>query len=413
MKYLVLFILIVSLCSACVLWMWIHAHLKYAFIRSMLLKKYAPICKQSRLSPFADEIFELVLLAVKHAPVKLKQQIIDDLKNNRISELNKYLKHYEKPLFFALCALSKPNYNIQTNRLSARSAFSKLALGLLFENNFEYHRIPSVLSDSSVWPLYQTVRWVRKVLYVRILMYQTDMRRAANLCVKLLKTFQKCHRAPETAYMCFMLGDIYRYAQNDTVAHMMYDNAARLFHKTGDVGARHLVLHTFGLNYLSQKKFDDALPYFEQARRFCTKYQDIIGEAGALNGQAICFHFKNMPQKSSGFAKKAFKKYKQYKHSEGMACSLQLKAINACYAGQSQQAVCCAKEAMMLYRRIQNFASELEVLYLLSQIHLISGLKKNAQKTFELFVRKQEQYGIRFEQERIDTLKNEINLKKV
>lgn len=334
MKYLICFFVLIVFGCAFFWWQRQKTHIQVAFLKKFLFQKYDLKNTNTFFSLFADEIFEMVALAVLRAPFKLKGHIFKSLKAGDEKPLLKYLQKNETPIFSLLTSLLHAKPHSKPKKLASASDLSKLAELLCLESEFEYDLKKNLPKKFCFLYTGKPLRCLKKLCDARRLFLKTDLKKASEILVKLAKIYQKDNNAYKTAYVYFMLGQIYRLAKAYDAAHLMFEKAFTIYDQTHHLFGKNLVLAALAFNCLPQQNFDDAQAYFKEASRFFSRHPNPLFQAKILNGQCCCHLGVNDFNKALKTANKAYLLHKNGAHKSGMAFSLHLK--DAARAGLAQ-----------------------------------------------------------------------------
>ena len=411
MKYFVCLILFLLLCLAVWLWQRAKRKLKHTLLKIFLSRHYD--CKQTNtpFCLFADDIFEMVAYAVLKADAKTRNQIFKKLKEGNGRPLFTYIKTKEKPLYQLLTALCDNKQFIKNKISTPQTPVSKLALALAGESQFEYEKLGSLLSTMPVFWESKNLRRLKKLLNARRLFFKTDLKRTAEILTKLAAAYQKDNDAFRTAYAYLMLGQTYRLAKAFDIAELMFEKSLRIYKHLSHNYGQNLIFTELGLNCLEQCRFDEAHTYLKKARLFYAKQKNMPLEANLLNLQSCCHLGQNNFELAKHTTNKALKLHKHLGSRNGMAFSLKIKAAALLGTHNHKMAETYAKSALKHYQSLQNRPAELEMLCLLTKIHIDACQTQKAKGAFKTFCNRQKKYNLPFKEDAIH-IKEMLDFKK-
>lgn len=411
MKYFVCLILFLLLCLAVCFWQRAKRKLKHTLLKNFLSRHYDYKQASTPLCLFADDIFEIAAFAVLNTDLKTRNHIFEKLKEGNSRPLWAHIKAKEKPLYQLLTSLSENKRFIKNKVSTARTPASKLALALTDESQFEYERLEDLLSATPVFWGNKHLRRLKKLLNARRLFFKTDLKTTAEILTNLAAAYQKDNDALKTAYVYLMLGQTYHLAKAFDVAELMFEKSLRIYkHLSLDYG-QNLIFKELGLNCLAQDRFDEAHSYFKKAHLFYAKQKNIPFEANLLNLQSCCHLRQNNFEPARNTTNKALKLHRQLGNRNGMAFSLKIKAATFLGTHNHKMAESSAKSALKHYLALQNRTAELEMLYMLTEIHIDADQTQKAKGYFKTFCDRQKKYGLPFKEDTAH-IKEILNLKK-
>ena len=401
----------ISVIVLALLFLRVRMYLQYRAIRKMLDNQYA-LCRQaSCLSVFETDFFDLIALAVCRAPYTVRRKLLKRFAIGDIKALFLYLKQNEPPLYFALNVLLKQKECFKKHT-GSYSNLSKLALCLIYECQGEYENLARIFSTLPRFFLNIRLRHLQCMLYARCLFLKTDLKKATGILKRLVKFLAKSDKADKVAYAYFMLGDNYRVAGSYDAAHVMYDKAWYIFCKTDERIGQGLVLVALGLNYMSQKKIDEATEYLRAASAIVNKTGNIFYKARILNMQSLCLYLQNLPKQASYSAQKAFEMNKGINHIGGMAFSAELKAVSSYRQGDLKKAEMFAREAVKYFKQTRQEFFENEALYVLACICSAGEQYRKANQIFERLQNRKKMHKAFFNIANIEELRYSADVKK-
>lgn len=395
MKYFVCLAFFLLLAFAVFLWQRAKRNLKCALLKNFFRQHYDFEQTNTLFSLFADDIFEIAAQSILSADMRTKNKIFKNLKSGNEDTLFAFLKTQEQPIEKLLKALSGQKL-ISGKTQPARTASSKLALALIGESQFQYGQLDELLSKLPSFPCNKSLRRLKKLLNARRLLFKTDLKKASEILIRLAKVYQKDDDALKTAYVYFMLGQVYRLAKAFDVAQMMFEKSLRIYKHLSHAYGQHLILSELGLNALMQNLFDDAHAYLKKAHSFYTKHQSTLLEANILTWQSCCHLGQNNSKKARYTAGKAFKLHQRLGSRAGMAFSLELKAAAFLGDHNHKMAESCTKSALKHYHGLQNRTAELKMLDMLTKIQLDANQIPKAKRAFNIFCKHQKKYNLPF-----------------
>ena len=407
MKYFICFLVFLSFVFALFIWQRQKRFLKFSFLKNFFLKTYAPKTTRTHLSLLEGEICTVAAVAVLKAPFKIKHHIFKSLKKSNLQPLTDYLKTNEAPIDALLQALLKEKKHIVIPKTKAFTQTSKLALGILSEAQFERQSIirPTPFADKNL-------QNIRRLLYARFLFFKTDLKKASEILIKLIKAYAKENNVLMTAYVYFMLGQIYTLAKAFDPAHLMFEKALKIYTRIHHEYGKNLILTAIGANLLAQNHFEEAASYFKKPKHFHTRNKNKLALAEILGFESYTHFHQNDLEKAIQKANKAFHDYHLLKNRAGMAFCLELQAGILCSVKKFDQAKLHLKSALKHYRLLQNRASELKMLCMLTQIELEDKKIANARKVLATCLKHKKQYNLTCYDEELENLKQNLNSKK-
>ena len=386
MKYFICFFVLFAFILTCFLWQRQKHRIQSLFIKKILYQKYNEET-DTFFALFADEIFEMTALAVLSAPLKAKHRLFKSLKQADEKPLFYYLKQNEAQLFAILnTLLTKKHYTPKKAPVSS-SKFSKLAAMLGFESQLEYHLPESTFAKPHLFFASKRLRRLTKMFEARRLFLKTDLKRSSEILIKLAKIYVKENDALKTAYVYFMLGQIYSLSKAFDTAQIIFEKALQIYKKTHHLYGEHLVLTAIGLNFMCQEHFENAHTYFQKVKRFSEKSKNLAFQARILNFQSCCHLNGNDFKKAHKTADTALKLHQKNGNQYGMAFSLEIKAAASSAACRHAEAITHAKSALKHYRLLKNQPAEQKMLFLLTKIYYNAGQQENAKKMFATYLK--------------------------
>ena len=399
MKYLICFFVLSVFGGAVFFWQRQKKHISSAFLKAFLLGKYHGKTN-SFFSLFADEIIEMAAYAISNAPYRVRKQIFASLKQGDEKPFFAYLQAKEPPIFALLDSfLSDKPYKSPKNSAHA-SDFSKLADLLAFESQFEYNFKKKPPKNGYFLSGSKNLHQLKKLFDARRLFLKTDLKKASQTLIKLTRFYQKENNMLKTAYVYFMLGQIYRLAKAFDTAYIMFDKALFIYTQKKHIFGKHLVLTALGFNSLSQSNFDEAQAYFKEAYRFFGKTKDLSFQAKILTGRSCCFLAANNFGKAHTAADKAYLIHKKNADKAAMAYTLELKAAAQSGTFKHQKAAFYANTALKHYRQTNNLIGQLKMYYMLATIYYDAGQIENAKKSYKAFTRHKNKHNLAFTEEK-------------
>lgn len=411
MKYFVCFILFLLFAFALFLWQRAKRNLNHTLLKNFFKQKYDFEQKNTPLSLFADDILEMAVFTVLHTDRHIKNQIFRKLRTGDEHFLFAYIKKEEQTLYQLLNALYKHKPFLKEKTFNTQTPVSKLAFALICESEFEYEKIANLLKDLPFFGNSKPLRQLKKLLSARRFFFKTDLKKASKILNHLGMKYQKDDNALKTAYVCLMLGQVYRLAKAFDIAQIMFEKAHHIYKHLGYAYGQNLALAELGLNCLPQGRFDDAHTYFKQARLFYAKHKNTTFQANILSWQSCCHLGQNDFKRARYATDKALKLHQQLGSRAGMAFSLELKAAAFWGDHNHKMAESCTKSALLHYRKLQNRTAELKMLYMLTKIHLDAQQISKAKKAFNIFCKQQNKYNLPFFEDTTH-IKEMLNLKK-
>lgn len=385
MKYFVCFFVLCLFSGAFALWKHQKRRIQNALIKKILLKKYDFEKTDSFFALFADEIFELTAEAILTATLRTKRYLFKSLKQGNEKALFKYLQKNEPPLFATLNALlTKKRYTPKKTQKSV-SKISKLTVMLGFESQFEYQLPANVFEKPPFIFLNKRLRNLSKLFEARCLFLKTDLKKSSEILIDLAKIYQKENDAFKTAYVYFMLGQIYSLSKAFDTAQIIFEKALQIFDKTHCSYGTHLVLTALALNFMCQEHFEDAHAYFDKAKRLSIQIEDLFSQAKILNWQSCCHLNNHNFKKAHQTAASAFRLHQKIGNRYGMALSLEIKAATDSASDRHHQAITQAKSALTYYRLLKNPSAEQKMLFMIAKIYHNAGQHEDAKKALNAY----------------------------
>ena len=406
MKYFVCFLLLLFLIGAFLFWMRQKRRIQSIFIKKILFKKYNLEKTDTFFALFADEIFEMVTEAVLSAPSRLKHSLFKNLKRGNEKALFQYLKKNEAPVKMLLDALLENKNHTPKKPPQTASKISKLAALLDIESQFEYQLPAALFEMPHFFFLNRRLNNLSKLLKARRLFLETDLKKSSEILMKLAKIYQGENDAFKTAYVYFMLGQIYSLSKAFDAAQIIFQKALQIFKKTHCSYGTHLVLTALALNFMCHEHFENAHDYFNKAHRFFHKTKNILLEAKILNGKSFCHLSENSFKKANQTAGIAFKLHQKIGNRYGMAFSLELKAAADSTACRHKQALNQAKAALKHYRLLQNPKAEQKMLLMIAKIYHNAAETRNAKNALAAYFKHKNKHHL-------PSFEDEKNLKEI
>jgi len=143
------------------------------------------------------------------------------------------------------------------------------------ESSREYKKLEKNFLELPTFYFHKKYRIFKNLLEARVLFFKTDMKKASQKLLKCLPYFKKNGFVDETAYIFFMLGEMYQVAQSFDVARLMFEKALDIYQKSQNFYAVPFLMLAKGMLLGQQDQFEEAEDCFEKAEKFYIKTKNI------------------------------------------------------------------------------------------------------------------------------------------
>ncbi len=203
----------------------------------------------------------------------------------------------------------------------------------------------------------------------KIAMNEGDMETASHKTALAIKLFQKLGFVFEEACAYLLYGTIYRASGIPDTAQIMLKTSADLFKNINAKAAEAEVYGNIGMLLVMDKRFDEAIDYFEKAINLFAEMNNADSLVNIYNQKALTMLISNNLPQATAWIKKALT-YCSQKNLRGLSLNYDISAQTAFAKQQYAKAVSLAKHAVELYMATNNLSAKLEMMYLIAQAQL-------------------------------------------
>ncbi len=372
MKYFFLLVIFLICALSLFIFLFFKKKIQKQFIKAYLSTNFPYQKAQGiNLSFFSELLFEMVIDLVFKEKRKTRYKIFDNIKHNNRKQFELYLKKQAPSLAAALFSISDPSYDI--HKLSGtlnkdKSVYKNIVALIFYESTAQYQKLLELLKQNSIphkWHIWTLL------FEIRALYFKTDLQKASQQALKVLKKIKKRKFYLGLSYCYFMLGEIYRTAQLYDVSHMMFLKALSICQQISHLYGQRLILAHLGLICLEQQAFEQSKYYFDLSKQNCLKEKDNYFEALLLNQQALLERLQSCFEQSFHTAQTAIKMHQLLKKQKELAFAYEQSALAAFELNLLEQALHDAQMALNIYKKEKNEIAMFKIYGLLKQIYFI------------------------------------------
>ncbi len=169
------------------------------------------------------------------------------------------------------------------------------------------------------------------------------------------------------------IGQAFERLGDYTSARENYQNAFRLFEKSGAIDLKVSALYKLGTSYLLDRKYDQALGYFERTLALSRIAKKLRYEALVLEGIAVVYDAQGRSEEALKQYRAIQQFYQRTGDVSGQAVALNIYGNFLLRLGQKQQALDLFQRALPLSLRIGDTGMWLTTLHNISRAHLSLG----------------------------------------
>ena len=205
------------------------------------------------------------------------------------------------------------------------------------------------------------------LLMAQIYLYNADMLPASKAAIKAANLFGKKRALNDEAYAYLLAGIIYRAAAVEDVAHMMLEQAQKIFKSTKNASGEADALANLGMLWVQREKFEEAETCFAQSIELNQKIKRKTATALVWAQISLANILQKKFAAAQDMAQKALSLAQKSQDHDGQALAYQLLAYAGSEEHRWKDVRLWAEEAEKLYAQAGNMSAYLECLYLRAQ----------------------------------------------
>lgn len=251
-----------------------------------------------------------------------------------------------------------------------------------------------------------TGRRVQKVLYdgeqakkadmllkeARENLSEGDLLSASEKTSQAAKIFNKLNYIFEEAEAYLQMGTIYRVSAVFDVADFMLRTACKIFAYLGAQTKEAEALGTLGMLMTTQKRFDEAFAFFEQAESFYSDNKQDTGRAEIINQKALTHLLQGNLKKAAKESALALQEHTRLENIQGQAFSLEISAYVRRAENKSSAVYKTAGKAARLYKESGNLPARLEMQFLCAESLFEKGAYGRAEKILRSLIEEDQRH---------------------